>query len=75
MSRAGVMPCAGIEEKVSYNLQKQKREGIVMVKTVRVGIMQKSLASVQRSLQLRRLFRKDWLSGERNTVWKKKTSM
>ena len=32
------------------------------------------LASVQRSLQLR-LFRKDWLSGERNTVWKKKTSM
>ena len=39
MSRAGVISCTGTEEKVLYNLPKQKREGIVMVKTVRVGII------------------------------------
>ena len=39
MSRAGVISCTGTEEKVLYNLPKQKREGIIMVKTVRVGII------------------------------------
>ena len=36
MSRAGVISCTGTEEKVLYNFQKQKREGIVMVKSAAV---------------------------------------